>query len=82
LELRVYPVAGSPDVFPLGGIDSLLVANNVSGLDASSLICLIPWDSLAQREQAWTRFHASPEWLRERDHFAGASRIAIYRATA
>jgi hypothetical protein len=58
----------------LSGIRPILVANSLAGPSMPSLTCLIPFDSLAEREKAWDVFAANPDRLRAQDEF-GARRI-------
>lgn len=53
-------------VFHKCGIHPILYASTIAGPQMPNLTYLTPFDSLAAREAAWTRFQADPEWHRVR----------------
>lgn len=78
-ELRIFHRTG---IFPV------LYSSTLVGPNMPNLTYLIPFDSLAAREQAWEAFGAHPDWIKTRkesvDKFgqiSSVSEIAIYRAT-
>ncbi|MBZ2184567.1 MAG: NIPSNAP family protein [Bryobacter sp.] len=79
-EMRVYEAASEwqlngvherfagPEIpiFHRCGIHPLLYATTIAGAQMPNLTYLTPFDSLAGREAAWSRFQADPEWRRVR----------------
>ncbi len=75
-EMRVYEAAsewqlngvherfGGPEIpiFHRCGIHPLLYATTIAGERMPNMTYLTPFDSLAEREAAWSRFQADPEW--------------------
>jgi hypothetical protein len=103
LELRSYhsPTArqwkllherfAGPEVkiFHRLGIHPLFYSTTVFGRGRPDLTYLIPFDSLAAREKAWTGFGADPEWIKVRaesiakgGQISAISDISLYRAAA
>lgn len=75
-------------VFHRSGIFPLFYSSTLIGARMPNLTYLIPFDSLAAREKAWSAFAADPEWVKARqesiDKFGqivSVSDISIYRAT-
>ncbi len=75
-------------VFHRSGIHPLFYSSTVFGPNLPNLTYLIPFDSLAAREQAWDKFGADPEWVKARKEsidksgqIVAVSDISIYRAT-
>ncbi len=75
-------------VFHRSGIHPLFYSSTVFGPNLPNLTYLIPFDSLAAREQAWDKFGADPEWIKARKEsidksgqIVAVSDISIYRAT-
>ena len=54
-------------IFHRSGIHPVLYAETAIGPDMPNLTYLTPFDSLAQREQAWRAFRRDPEWPKARD---------------
>ena len=74
-------------IFHRVGIHPILYSETVFGPDKPSLVYLIPFDSLAEREQAWSRFAADPEWAKVRQesidrhgHIASVVRMTLFKA--
>jgi NIPSNAP len=75
-------------IFHRSGIHPMLYSSTLFGANMPNLTYLIPFDSLAAREKAWSVFAADPEWIKARDEsiakfgqIVSVSDIAIYRAT-
>ncbi len=75
-------------VFHRSGIHPLFYSSTLIGPNLPNLTYLIPFDSLAAREQAWDKFGADPEWVKARKEsidksgqIVAVSDISIYRAT-
>jgi hypothetical protein len=51
-------------IFHRCGIEPVLYATTIAGPQMPNLTYLTPFESLAAREVAWTKFQADPEWLR------------------
>jgi hypothetical protein len=75
-------------IFHRSGIHPLLYSSTLFGANMPNLTYLIPFDSLAAREKAWSSFSADPDWIKARDEsiakfgqIVSVSDIAIYRAT-
>ena len=49
-------------IFHRCGIEPILYASTIAGPQMPNLSYLIPFASLAAREQAWTKFQADPDW--------------------
>jgi len=78
LEIRVYQAPSEwqlngvherfagPEIpiFQRCGIRPLLYATTIAGPQMPNLTYLTPFESLAAREAAWTKFQGDPEWLR------------------
>ncbi len=76
-------------VFHRCGIHPILYASTIAGSQMPNLTYLTPFESLAAREAAWTRFQADPEWRRVRqesvDNHGYTPRIitiSLFRAAA
>lgn len=71
LEVRSYDApawhAGPPssvsDVFRRAGMDPIVSAATAAGEHMPRFTYVIPFESLAAREQAWTALDADPEWM-------------------
>lgn len=79
-ELRVYDIGESAWI---GDLETAMakVRPALIGRDQSGqLICLIPFETLADRELAWNEFNSDPEWDRLRTQL-GSIRIetSLYR---
>ena len=53
-------------IFHRVGIHPILYSSTVFGQNIPNLTYLIPFDSLAHRERAWSAFSADPEWIKVR----------------
>jgi hypothetical protein len=51
-------------IFHRCGIEPILYATTIAGPQMPNLTYLTPFESLAAREVAWTKFQGDPEWLR------------------
>jgi hypothetical protein len=81
-ELRTYRINLTPtelairfaNVFPRAGIRPVLwkIADD-------RLTFLIPFESLATRDRAWTTLNADPEWISDRPRFQ-SYHFGLYRA--
>lgn len=76
-------------IFKRVGVDPLFYSSTVFGPNRPNLTYLIPFDSLAAREKAWTAFGADPEWVRVRaesiakgGQISAVSDISLYKAAA
>lgn len=76
-------------IFHRTGIHPVLYGSTVCGPHMPNLTYFTPFSSLADREQAWTRFQADPEWHRVRQEsidrsgqIANEISIALYRVAA
>ena len=75
-------------IFHRVGVHPLFYSETVFGPHKPNLTYLIPFDNLAEREKAWARFGADPEWLKVRQEsidrsgqIASAIQISLYTAT-
>jgi len=75
-------------IFHRAGVNPILYATTVFGVNRPSLNYLIPFDSLAAREKAWAAFAADEEWVRVRKEsidrggqLSAVQNISIWRAT-
>lgn len=50
-------------LFEKHGIKSVGYWTNMIGPSNRQLIYILQWDSLAQRQELWTKFATDPEWL-------------------
>lgn len=80
-ELRIYEsptykqlgylherfAGGEIDLFHKSGIHPLLYADTVIGPKRPNMAYLIPFESEAHREKAWSAFRDNPDWQRLRD---------------
>jgi len=76
-------------IFHRTGVHPLFYSSTVFGPNRPNLTYLIPFDSLAAREKAWTAFGADPEWVKVRaesiakgGQISAISNISLYRAAA
>ena len=76
-------------IFHRSGVHPLFYSSTVIGANMPNLTYLIPFDSLAAREQAWAAFGADPEWAKVRQEsvekygqISNIIGISLYRATA
>lgn len=76
-------------IFHRTGVHPLFYSSTVFGPNRPNLTYLIPFDSLAAREKAWTAFGADPEWVKVRaesiakgGQISAISDISLYRAAA
>jgi hypothetical protein len=76
-------------IFHRVGVHPLFYSSTVFGRGRPDLTYLIPFDSLAAREKAWTAFGADPEWVKVRaesiakgGQISAVSDISLYRAAA
>ena len=75
-ELREYRAAE-----PASCMEPMLARSGIHPVrrwNKETFAYLIPFDSLAQRADAWTRFNADPEWRRLRSD-ANLAGVTIYR---
>lgn len=72
-ELRVYD---SPGLSEFGAI---LHRAGIHPVPRGHGAYLIPFDSLAARQNAWTRFDSDPEWREGRNRAGVLNRVAIYK---
>jgi len=75
-------------IFHRVGVHPILYSTTIFGGDRPSLTYVIPFDSLAAREKAWTAFGADPEWAKVRKEsidkggqITSRIQISLYRAT-
>jgi hypothetical protein len=75
-ELRVYRsptvrqlkvlverfTGGEVDVFHRAGFFPIFYTTSIAGPEMPNLTYLIPFESMAQRDEAWKRFGADPQW--------------------
>jgi hypothetical protein len=80
-ELRIYEAptrrqleylherfaGGEIDLFHKSGIHPLLYADTIIGPNKPNMAYLIPFESEAHREKAWSAFRENPDWQRLRD---------------
>jgi len=59
--------AGEIDIFHKSGIYPILYADTVFGPNQPNMAYLIPFESEAHREKAWSTFRADPDWVKIRD---------------
>lgn len=76
-------------IFHRCGIHPVLYAETIAGAKMPNLVYFTPFETLAEREQAWNTFRADPEWIRVRTEHAQkygpvpkAIEIALYKATS
>ncbi len=69
-------------IFHRSGIHPVLYAETAIGPDMPNLTYLTPFDSLAQREQAWRAFRRDPEWPKARDESIARSGEIVRNITA
>jgi hypothetical protein len=53
-------------IFHRCGVHPILYGETAIGRNMPNLVYMIPFDSLAEREKAWTAFGADPEWKKVR----------------
>lgn len=87
-ELRSYdapsweqgPPAGVAAALARNGIHPMLNAATAAGEHLPRFTYLIPFESLAVRQQAWDRLNADPEWIAlQREFAATVTGKSIYR---
>lgn len=80
-ELRIYETptwkqlgflhdrfaGGEIDIFHKSGIHPILYGDTLTGPNQPNMVYLIPFESLAQREQAWQAFRDNPDWVKLRN---------------
>ena len=76
-------------IFHRNGIHPILYTNGITGDHLPNLTYLIPFDSLAARENAWAAFAADPEWVKVRaesvqkfGQISSVIEMSIWRATS
>jgi hypothetical protein len=81
IELRIYEsptfkqlgylhdrfAGGEIEIFHKCGIHPILYADTIHGPNRPNMVYLIPFESEAHREAAWTAFRNDPDWQRMRD---------------
>ena len=74
-------------IFHRSGIHPVLYGSTIFGADMPNLTYVIPFESLAAREKAWSAFGADPEWVKVRKEsidkygqITSVIRISIYKA--
>ena len=74
-EMRAYrsPGRSLDSIFRRNGIHPILCETSVNRIDY-----LIPFESLASRERAWTALNTDPEWIEMRAEAGRLSEVAIY----
>lgn len=65
-KIAMFEEGGEIAIFRRVGITPVFFAEMLVGRQMPNLTYLVAYDSLAGREQAWTRFLADPEWLKLR----------------
>lgn len=55
-------------IFHRCGIEPILYATAIAGPKLPNMTYLTPFDSLAAREAAWSKFQVDPDWLAARKH--------------
>jgi hypothetical protein len=80
LEFRTYNSSALHDRFTKDGLFARSGIRPLLFESGNKLTYMIPFDSLAERNQAWTRFDADPEWhsLRRKQN-PKVLEITIYR---
>lgn len=75
-------------IFHRVGVHPLFYSETVFGPSKPNLTYLIPFDNLAEREKAWARFGADPEWQKVRQEsiersgqISSVIQISLYTAT-
>jgi hypothetical protein len=75
-------------IFHRVGVHPLFYSETVFGPSKPNLTYLIPFDNLAEREKAWARFSADPEWQKVRQEsiersgqISSVIQISLYTAT-
>jgi hypothetical protein len=76
-------------IFHRCGIHPVLYLSGIAGAQLPNLTYFTPFDSLAAREAAWTKFQGDPEWHQVRQHSIDQHgftprviTISLYKATA
>jgi hypothetical protein len=64
---------------PAAALDSILERQGFRPVWRDGSTYLLPFDSLAARHAAWSRFNADPEWARIRSEIGRVSEVALYR---
>jgi hypothetical protein len=75
-------------IFHRSGVHPILYTSTLIGPSMPNLTYVIPFESLADREKAWTAFGADPEWIKVRaesiekhGQISSTSQISLWRAT-
>jgi hypothetical protein len=75
-------------IFHRVGIHPILYSSTLFGQNIPNLTYLIPFESLAAREKAWTAFAADPEWVKVRKEsidrsgqISALQNISLWKAT-
>lgn len=75
-------------IFHRVGIHPILYSSTLIGQNIPNLTYLIPFDSLADREKAWSAFGADPEWIKVRKEsieksgqISSVQNISLWKAT-
>jgi hypothetical protein len=58
---------GEIDIFHKSGIHPILYGDTLTGPNQPNMVYLTPFESPAQREQAWQAFRDNPDWVKIRD---------------
>ncbi|MFB3923438.1 MAG: NIPSNAP family protein [Terriglobia bacterium] len=80
-ELRIYEsptwkqlgylhdrfAGGEIDIFHKSGIHPVFYADTLTGPNQPNMVYMIPFESAAQREQAWQTFRENPDWVKIRE---------------
>lgn len=76
-------------IFHRCGVHPILYASTIAGPQMPNLTYFIPFESLAAREQAWTKFQADPEWIEVKKQSVASHgytpkviTIALFKTTA
>jgi len=76
-------------IFHRSGVHPIFYADTIIGRELPNLTYMIPFASLADRETAWDKFGADPEWVKVRaesvakgGQIVNYNNITMYRATA
>jgi hypothetical protein len=77
------------EIFHRVGVRPILYADTIVGPDLPNMTYVIPFASLAEREAAWDKFAADPEWVKVRaesvakgGQIVSYNQISLWRATA
>ena len=87
---RCTNASAGPEIklFHRAGINPILYSSTLIGPNIPNLTYLIPFDSLAHRETAWTTFNADAEWIKVRKEsidkngqISSVQNISLWKAT-